>query len=150
MDGMERALQEAEQALREGEIPVGAALYRGETLIWADHNRTEQRKDPTAHAEILCLRGAGGELGNWRLKDCILYVTLEPCPMCAGALVQARIDRVYVGCMNPKAGCAGSVLNLLQVPAFNHQVKITDGILEEECRALLQDFFRQLRKNKKQ
>ena len=145
MDGMEAALEEARKAMAEGEVPVGAALLRGEKILWADHNRREQRQDPTAHAEMLCLREGAGQLGSWRLEECTLYVTLEPCPMCAGAIVQARIPRVVMGAMNPKAGCAGSVTNLLQMQGFNHRVEIRSGILEEDSRELLQSFFRELR-----
>ena len=148
--GMQEALKEACKAFAEGEVPVGAALYHGDTLLWADHNRREAQKDPTAHAEILCLRNGAARLGDWRLKDCTLYVTLEPCPMCAGAIVQARIPRVYIGAMNPKAGCAGSVLNILEEKGFNHQVETHRGLLGEECSAMLKEFFRELRKKKQE
>ena len=139
------AMREAEKALEEGEIPVGAALFRGDTLLWADHNRREQAHDPTAHAELLCMRYGAVEKGDWRLNDCTLYVTLEPCPMCAGAIVQARITECVIGCMNPKAGCAGSVTNLLEMDGFNHKVTVRRGILEEECSSMLKTFFRELR-----
>ena len=148
--GMRTALEEAEKALREDEVPVGAALFLGEKLLWADHNRREALNDPTAHAEMLCLKNGAAALGDWRLKDCTLYVTLEPCPMCAGAIVQARIPRVYIGAMNPKAGCAGSVLNILEEKGFNHQVETHRGLLGEECSAMLKEFFRELRKKKQE
>jgi tRNA(adenine34) deaminase len=140
------AMREAEKALEEGEIPVGAALFRGDTLLWADHNRREQAHDPTAHAELLCMRNGAAAKGDWRLNDCTLYVTLEPCPMCAGAIVQARIKRVVIGAMNPKAGCAGSIFNLLIEPRFNHRCEVETGMLEEESRTILQRFFGGLRK----
>ena len=145
MDGMERALQEAEQALREGEIPVGAALYRGETLIWADHNRTEQRKDPTAHAEILALTALSSLFGDWRLDGVTLYVTKEPCAMCAGALVNARIERVVYGFSDPRCGCCGSALDITGFPGMLHQVKVTGGVLELECAEQFKEFFRKVR-----
>ena len=147
---MELALAQARLAAQEGEIPVGAVLVRrGEVLAQA-HNRREASHDPTAHAEILCMREAARIIGDWRLRDCVLYVTLEPCPMCAGAIVQARIPKVVIGSMNPKAGCAGSVLNLLDMPGFNHRVEVVRGILEEPCSGLMSSFFKELRlKHKK-
>ena len=146
---MELALAQARLAAQEGEIPVGAVLVRrGEVLAQA-HNRREGSHDPTAHAEILCMREAARILGDWRLRDCVLYVTLEPCPMCAGAIVQARVDRVVIGSMNAKAGCAGSVLNVLQERRFNHQVELTKDVLHEECSSMLSEFFRELRERRK-
>jgi len=148
MDGMETALREAEAALREGEVPVGAALYRGEELIWADHNRREQDRDPTAHAEMLCLREGAKKLGRWRLSDCTLYVTLEPCPMCAGALVMSRTGKCVFGAADPEKGCCGSVYDLPADPALGGATRWEeDG--REACRELLADFFRERRDKKK-
>ena len=141
MNGMDLALREAEAALREGEIPVGAALFHGEELLWADHNRREQNQDPTAHAEMLCLRKAARCLGNWRL-----YVTLEPCPMCAGALVMSRLGRVVFGAADPEKGCCGSVYDLPADPAFAAPTRWQAGEKEAECRALLARFFESRRK----
>ena len=148
MDGMELAVAEARKALVEGEVAVGAVLMRGDEVIWADHNRREQLHDPTAHAEMLCLRHGAEALGDWRLQDCTLYVTLEPCPMCSGAVINSRIKRLVYGAADKKAGCARSVTNLFDMP-FNHKPEIVSGVLEEECASLLQDFFRELRKSKK-
>jgi len=116
---MRTALREAETAAEEGEIPVGAALYRGDTLLWADHNRREQLHDPTAHAEMLCMRRGAEAKGDWRLKDCTLYVTLEPCPMCAGAMVMSRLGRCVFGAADPGMGCCGSVYDLPADPALH-------------------------------
>lgn len=145
---MEEALLEGKKALKKGEIPVGAVVVLAGQIIGRGHNQRETEHDPTAHAEIVALRQAGEKLGEWHLKDAILYVTLEPCPMCAGALLQARIDRVVYGADDSKAGCAGSLLNILQFPGFNHFVKITGGVMAEQAVSLLQDFFQERRKNK--
>ena len=139
------ALAEAEKALAEGEVPVGAALYRGGTLLWADHNRREALKDPTAHAEMLCLRHGAEKLGDWRLKDCTLYVTLEPCPMCAGAMLMSRLGRCVFVTADPDAGCCGSVYDLPADPKLHGQTVWEHGGPEEECRVLLDRFFRQRR-----
>ena len=139
--GMAAALKEAEAALQEGEVPVGAALFRNGELIWADHNRREQRRDPTAHAEMLCLRHGAERLSEWRLSDCTLYVTLEPCPMCAGALVMSRLGRCVFGASDPVRGCCGSVYDLPADPALEGVTHWREGILREECRSLLSDFF---------
>ena len=139
------ALAEAEKALAEGEVPVGAALYLGDTLLWADHNRRESTKDPTAHAEMLCLRHGAEKLGDWRLKDCTLYVTLEPCPMCAGALLMSRVGRCVFGAADPEAGCCGSVYDLPADPMLHGRTVWEHGGPEDECRALLDRFFRQKR-----
>ena len=141
LSGMRTALEEAEKALSEGEVPVGAALYRGETLLWADHNRREALNDPTAHAEMLCLRGGAGKLGDWRLKDCTLYVTLEPCPMCAGALLMSRLGRCVFGAPDPEAGCCGSIYDLPADPMLHGVTAWTHGVKEAECRQLLNRFF---------
>ena len=141
---MEMALEEARQAAREGEIPVGAVLVREGQVLARNHNRREQDRDATAHAEVLVLREACRQLGRWRLSDTALYVTLEPCPMCAGAIVNARIPAVYYGAKDDKAGCCGSVLNLFE-ERFNHHPRIYGRVLEAECAALLQEFFQSLR-----
>lgn len=138
---MQEALLEARQALSKGEIPVGAVVVLHGEVIGRGHNLRETKHDPTAHAEIIALRAAGEKLGTWRLSEAVLYVTLEPCPMCAGALLQARLERVVYGADDPKAGSAGSLLNILQFPGFNHFVKIIGGVLAEECAALLHQFF---------
>ena len=146
---MRAALVQAKKAAAIEETPIGCVIVREEKIIARGYNRRNTEGSTLAHAELTAIRKACKKTGDWRLEGCTMYVTLEPCQMCAGALVQSRIDEVVIGARNPKAGCAGSVLNLLQVPAFNHQVKITDGILEEECREVLQQFFRELRKSKK-
>lgn len=138
---MREALVEARKALNKGEIPVGAVVVLNGEIIGRGHNLREREDDPTAHAEIIALRAAGKQTGSWRLSEAVLYVTLEPCPMCAGALLQARIERVVYGADDPKAGAAGSLLNILQFPGFNHFVKITGGVLAEECAALLRQIF---------
>ena len=139
---MQVALQEAEKALQEGEIAVGAALYCGDTLLWADHNRREQLHDPTAHAEILCLRNGAKAFGDWRLSDCTLYVTLEPCPMCAGALVMSRLGRCVFGAADPEMGCCGSVYDLPADPLLHGTTVWEQAGPEEEYRAVLERFFR--------
>ena len=142
---METALAEAEKALAEGEVPVGAALYCGDTLLWSDHNRRESRKDPTAHAEMLCLRHGAEKLGDWRLNDCTLYVTLEPCPMCAGALLMSRLGRCVFGAADPEAGCCGSVYDLPADPLLHGQTVWEQGVAEDRCKALLDRIFRDRR-----
>ena len=145
MDPMVLALEEARKALDEGEIPVGAVLVRGEDVLWADHNRREQSGDPTAHAEMLCLRHGAEAAGNWRLNDCTLYVTLEPCPMCAGAMVMSRLGKCIYGAADPDRGCCGSVYDLPADPAFQSVTEWQAGIMEEECQALLTGFFQKKR-----
>lgn len=145
MDPMILALEEARKALDEGEIPVGAVLVRGEDILWADHNRREQSGDPTAHAEMLCLRHGAGAAGNWRLNDCTLYVTLEPCPMCAGAMVMSRLGKCVYGAADPDRGCCGSVYDLPADPAFQSVTQWQAGVMEEECQALLTGFFQKKR-----
>jgi len=144
--GMRKALEEAEKALSEGEVPVGAALYRGDTLLWADHNRREALKDPTAHAEMLCLRRGSEKTGDWRMKDCTLYVTLEPCPMCAGALLMSRLGRCVFGAADPESGCCGSVYDLPADPLLHGQTVWAQSGPEDECKALLESFFRARRR----
>ena len=139
-DYMRLALAEARLAAAEGEVPVGAVLVRGDKVLAQAHNRVEQCADPTAHAELLCLRAAAAAEGGWRFSDCTLYVTLEPCAMCAGALVNARLVRVVFGAFEPRTGCCGSVFDLLD-HAFLHTVLAVGGLLEEECAAVLQAFF---------
>jgi len=145
---MQEALSEARQALRKGEIPIGAVVVLHGEIIGRGHNLRETTHDPTAHAEIIALRVAGKKVGTWRLREAVLYVTLEPCPMCAGALLQARLERVVYGADDLKAGAAGSLLNILQFPGFNHFVKITGGVLADEAVALLQKFFQERRSDK--
>ena len=143
---MEQALIEANKAERLGEVPIGAIIVKNGEIIARAHNLRETLKSPIAHAEILAIEEASKKLSGWRLEECILYVTLEPCQMCAGALIQARIAEVVYGTDDPKAGCAGTLVNLLQDDRFNHQVRVTSGIMEEECSNILKDFFQELRK----
>jgi tRNA(adenine34) deaminase len=138
---MEIALEEARRAEEHGDVPIGAAIFRdGELLAWAGNER-ELRRDPTAHAEVLAIRAAAEALGGWRLPGTTLYVTLEPCAMCAGAIVLARIPTVVIGAPDPKAGAAGSVLDVLGEPALNHRPTVVSGVREAECAALLREFF---------
>ena len=139
---MREALRQAQKAYAADEVPVGAVVVREGKMIARAHNQVELLKDATAHAEMLALTQAEAAVGDWRLTNCELYVTKEPCAMCAGALVHTRIRRVIFGCSDPSAGAAGSMMNLLQIPAFNHQCEITPGVLQNECAAILQDFFR--------
>ena len=144
---MSAALAQAVKAYKIKEVPIGCVIVHDNKIIARGYNRRNTDKTTLGHAEITAIRRASKVLGDWRLEECTMYVTLEPCQMCAGAIVQARIPRVVIGSMNPKAGCAGSIMNLLQVDKFNHQVEIEKGILEEECSSLLKDFFRNLRKS---
>ena len=146
---MKQAVKQAKQAYDKLETPIGCVIVHEDKIIARGYNKRNVKKNTLAHAEILAINKASKVLGDWRLEDCTMYVTLEPCPMCAGAIVQARIPRVVIGSMNPKAGCAGSVLNLLQQDGLNHQVEITKGVLAEECSGLMTSFFRELRKKKK-
>lgn len=146
---MKEAIRQARKAWKLQEVPIGCVIVRDDKIIARGYNRRNTDKNTLAHAELLAIRKASRIAGDWRLEDCTMYITLEPCQMCAGAIVQARIPRVVIGSRNPKAGCAGSVLNLLQVPEFNHQVELTEGVLEEECSAMLTDFFRELRERKR-
>ena len=145
---MKEAIKQAKKAEKIGEVPIGCVIVQDGKIIARGYNRRNTDKTTLAHAELLAIKKASKVLGDWRLEDCTLYVTLEPCQMCAGAIVQARMKRVVAGAMNPKAGCAGSILNLLQVPKFNHQVEFIHGVLEEQCAELLQNFFKTLRKKK--
>lgn len=142
---MEEALKEATKAYNKGEIPVGAIIVKDDKIVARAHNRKEEKKDTTKHAEILAIQKASKKLDAWRLQDCEMYVTLEPCSMCAGALIQARIKKVYIGTMDEKTGACGSVLNLLDDYKFNHIVEVETGILKENCKKLLKDFFKTLR-----
>ena len=146
---MKMALKEAKKAYKLGEVPIGCVIVCEDKIIGRGYNRRNTDKSTLAHAEIAAIKKASKIIGDWRLEDCTLYVTLEPCQMCAGAIVQARIPTVVMGSMNPKAGCAGSILNILEVPEFNHQVHTIRGILEEECSQMLTTFFKELRIKKK-
>lgn len=146
---MKEAIRQARKAWKLQEVPIGCVIVKDGKIIARGYNRRNTDKNTLAHAELLAIRKASRAVGDWRLEDCTMYITLEPCQMCAGAIVQARIPRVVIGSRNPKAGCAGSILNLLQVPEFNHQVELKDGVLEEECSAMLTDFFRELRNRRK-
>jgi len=138
---MRRAIAEAERAHGHGDVPIGAVVVHGGEVVAAGHNERELRQDPTAHAEIIALRAAARAFGTWRVLDSALYVTLEPCAMCAGAIVLARVPRVVFGCTDPKAGAAGSVLDVLAEPRLNHRPEVTGGVLARECATLLTDFF---------
>jgi tRNA(adenine34) deaminase len=138
---MRAALDEARSAAASGDVPVGAVVVQGDAVIARAANRTVRDQDPTAHAELLAIRAASAALGSWRLEGCTLYVTLEPCAMCAGAIVLGRVPRVVIGAWDPKAGMAGSVGDLLRHPRLNHRPEVAGGVLEEECGALLRDFF---------
>ena len=144
---MGEALAEARTAMGLGEVPVGAVVVKDGRIVGRGHNRRETDRDPTAHAEILAIREAARVLGGWRLTGCTLYVTMEPCPMCAGAMVQARIDRLVYGVPDPKAGAAGTLVDLLRDDRFNHQVEVVGGVREGECRGLLREFFGRLRRD---
>lgn len=146
---MSEALKEAEKARALGEIPIGAVVVKDGVIVGRGHNRTETDRDPTAHAEMLAIRQAAGNLGGWRLTGCQLYVTAEPCSMCAGAIVWSRIGKLYIGTMDPKAGACGSVFNIVQEERLNHFVEVETGVMEEPCRHILKSFFRELRKEKK-
>lgn len=145
---MHQALTQAKKAAALGDVPIGCVIVHEGTVIARSYNRRNADKSSLSHAEILSIKKACKKLGDWRLENCTMYVTLEPCPMCAGAIVQARIPRVVIGAMNQKAGCAGSVLNLLQEKGFNHQVDVETGVLMEECSAMLTEFFESLRKKR--
>lgn len=142
---MKEAVKQAKKAYALGEVPIGCVIVYEDKIIGRGYNRRTIDKNTLAHAELQAIRKASRKMNDWRLEDCTLYVTLEPCQMCSGAIVQARIRRVVVGCMNPKAGCAGSIMNLLQVPQFNHQVELTTGIMGEECSRMMKTFFKELR-----
>src|SRR5690625_3665046 len=146
---MQLAIAEAEKAQAIGEVPIGAVIVFENKVIAAGYNIRETSQTTLSHAELIAIQQANEKIGSWRLEDCTLYVTLEPCPMCAGAIVQSRIKRVVYGAIDPKAGCAGTLMNLLQDERFNHQVELTSGVVEQECGDLLRDFFRALRDRRK-
>lgn len=143
---MKEAIRQAKKAADLGEVPIGCVIVKEDKIIARGYNRRNTDHSTLSHAEIAAIRKASRRLKDWRLEECTLYVTLEPCQMCAGAIVQARIKRVVMGCMNPKAGCGGSVLNILQMKEFNHQADVKRGVLEKECSAVLSDFFEKMRK----
>lgn len=147
---MNKAISYAKRAWKLGEVPIGAVIVYDGKVIGTGYNRRKTDKNTLSHAELTAIRKASKKMGDWRLEGCTMYVTLEPCQMCAGALVQSRIDRVVIGCMSPKSGCAGSVINILDMKEFNHQVEITKGVLEEKCSVMLTDFFTELRGKNKQ
>lgn len=145
---MEEAIREAKNAEHIGEVPIGAIVVHGDEIVGRGHNLRETSHDGTAHAEIIAIREASHTIGAWRLLHCRLYVTLEPCPMCAGAIVQCRVPTVVYGAPDPKAGCAGTLMNLLQEPRFNHRTEVISGVLQDDCASLLTQFFRKLRNKK--
>lgn len=146
---MHEAMRLARKAEENGDVPIGCVIVFEGKVIGRGYNRRNKDKSTLAHAELLAMKRAGKVIGDWRLEGCRMYVTLEPCQMCAGAIVQARIPEVVIGCMNPKAGCAGSIINLLDMKQFNHQVEVTRGVCEEECSEMLSSFFSKLRQSKK-
>lgn len=146
---MKKALSYARKAYALNEVPIGCVIVKDEKIIASGYNRRNTDGQTLSHAELTAIRRASKALGDWRLEGCEMYVTLEPCQMCAGALVQSRIDRVYIGAMNKKAGCCGSIINLLNNESFNHRVEQVTGVLGDECSAILSDFFRELRNSKK-
>ena len=146
---MKQAIRQAKKAYAIGETPIGCVIVYQDKIIGRGYNRRTIDKNTLAHAELTAIRKASRKMGDWRLEGCTMYVTLEPCQMCSGAIVQSRMTRVVVGCMNPKAGCAGSVLNLLQMQEFNHQAELTIGVLEKECSQMMKSLFKELREKKK-
>lgn len=147
---MKEAIRQAKKAALIDEVPIGCVIVYQDKIIGRGYNKRNKMGSTFAHAEIIAIQKASKKLNDWRLEECTMYVTLEPCPMCAGAIVQARIPKVVIGAMNAKAGCAGSVLNILEEKGFNHQVEKITGVLEEECRIMMKDFFRELRQRKKE
>ena len=146
---MKAAIREAKKAEKIQEVPIGCVIVFEDKIIARGYNRRNIDKNTLAHAELSAIKKACKKLGDWRLEGCTMYVTLEPCQMCAGAIVQARIPKVYIGTMNPKAGCGGSILNILEMQEFNHQVIVRRGVLEEECQSILKRFFQELRERNK-
>ena len=145
-DYMKEAIKEAHKALKINEVPIGCVIVYKDKIIGRGYNRRNKDKNTLSHAELNAIKKASKKMKDWRLDDCEMYVTTEPCQMCSGAIVQARIRKVHIGCMNPKAGCAGSVMNILQNDSFNHRVEIEKDVLQEECSKMLKDFFAKLRK----
>ena len=146
---MKEAIKQAKKAEAIGDVPIGCVIVHDGKIIARGYNKRNKDKTVLAHAELLAIQKASKKVNDWRLEDCTMYITLEPCQMCAGAIVQARVSRVVIGSMNPKAGCAGSILNLLEMEQFNHQVEVTRGVLQEECSQMLSGFFKELREIKK-
>ena len=147
---MKEAIKQAKKAYKIGEVPIGCVIVYQDKIIGRGYNRRTIDKNTIAHAEMMAIKKASKKMDDWRLEDCTMYVTLEPCQMCSGAIVQSRMKKVVIGCMNPKAGCAGSILNLLQMEEFNHQVELETGVLQEECSDLMKQFFKELREKKRQ
>ena len=147
---MKEAIRQAKKAYAIKEVPIGCVIVFEDKIVGRGYNRRTTDKNTLAHAELIAIRKASKKLGDWRLEGCTMYVTLEPCQMCSGAIVQSRMSRVVVGCMNPKAGCGGSILNLLQMEEFNHQVDLETGVLAEDCSQMMKTFFKELRAAKKQ
>jgi tRNA(adenine34) deaminase len=147
---MQLAIEQAKKALEKDEVPIGAIIVHQDEVIASGFNVREKSQETLSHAELIAIQQANKRIGSWRLEDCTLYVTLEPCPMCAGAIVQSRIKRVVYGATDPKAGCAGTLMNLLDQKQFNHQADVTSGVMEQECSELLSNFFKSLRERKKQ
>ena len=145
---MKEAIKQAKKAYDKEEIPVGAVIVKDGKIIARGYNKKEEKKDTTQHAEIIAIQKASRKIGAWRLQDCEMYVTLEPCAMCTGALIQARLKRVYIGTMDPKTGACGSVLNLLEDYKFNHKIEVETNIMQKECEKILKDFFKYLRSKK--
>lgn len=146
---MKEAIKEAKKAYQKNEVPVGAVVVKNNEIVARGHNIKETKKDTTKHAEIIAIQKASKKINAWRLEDCTMYVTLEPCTMCAGAIIQARLKRLIIGTMDKKTGACGSVLNLIDDYEFNHKVELETGIMETECRQIMKDFFKELRKIKK-
>ena len=145
---MREDINQAKKAYALGEVPIGCVIVYKDKIIGRGYNRRTIDKNTIAHAEMMAIKKASKKMDDWRLEDCTMYVTLEPCQMCSGAIVQSRMKKVVIGCMNPKAGCAGSILNLLQMEEFNHQVELEIGVLGEECSAMMKQFFKELREKK--
>ena len=146
---MREAIKQAKKAYALGEVPIGCVIVYEDKIIGRGYNRRTIDKNTLAHAEMMAIKKASKKMDDWRIEDCTMYVTLEPCQMCSGAIVQSRMKKVVIGCMNPKAGCAGSILNLLQMEEFNHQVELEIGVLGEECSAMMKQFFKELREKSK-
>lgn len=146
---MKEAIKQAKKAYAMEEVPIGCVIVHEDRIIARGYNKRNTKKSTLAHAEMIAIEKACKKLGDWRVENCTMYITLEPCPMCAGAIVQARIPRVVIGTRNRKAGCAGSILNLLQVQEFNHQTELTEGVLQEECSQMMKAFFREMREKGK-
>ena len=145
---MKEAIKQAKKAEKLKEVPIGCVIVYQDKIIARGYNRRNTDKTTLGHAEITAIKKASRVIGDWRLEDCTIYITLEPCQMCAGAIVQARIPNVVIGCMNPKAGCAGSIINLLDMKQFNHQVEVIRGVRQDECSEMMKSFFRDLRQGK--